>query len=77
MSKEIRATKHEICIRKSTISAMPAYRANALTAGMSESAPRKKHVDSAIEERSMDGATSPTIRPTCSAWVSWLFRWSR
>ena len=42
-----------------------------LTAGMSESAPRKKQVDSDTEERSMEGATSPTIRPTCSACVSW------
>jgi hypothetical protein len=42
-----------------------------LTAGMSERAPRKKQVDSEREERSMEGATSPTIRPTCSACVSW------
>ena len=46
MSREMSATKHVICMIKSTSSAIPAYSANARTAGISESAPRKKQVDS-------------------------------
>ena len=77
MSNEMRAMKHVICMKKSMSKAMPAYRAKARTAGMSDSAPRKKQVDSDTDERSMDGATSPTIRPTCSACVSVGLRGSR
>jgi hypothetical protein len=64
MSRDIKDTKHVICIRKSMSRATPAYRAKAFTAGMSDRAPRKKHVHSAAELRSIDGATSPTILPT-------------
>lgn len=62
----MRLTKQVICMRKSMRIARPALMANAWTAGMSESAPRKKHVASEREDSSMEGATSPTTRPRCS-----------
>jgi len=45
--------------------ARPAYRAKALTAGMSDKAPRKKQQVSEMDESSMEGPTSPNIRPIC------------
>ena len=56
-----------ICIKKLISKATPAYKANAFTAGISVSAPRKKHVDSETDESIMDGPTSPVMRPMCSA----------
>ena len=47
MSNAIRATKQVICIKKSIKSAIPAYKAKALTAGISDRAPRK------VENRSV------------------------
>ena len=66
------------CIIKSMSRARPAYKAKARTAGIPERAPaqgvtvqrnkpRKKQVDSVAELRSIEGATDPTTRPTCSA----------
>lgn len=43
---------------------------NALTAGISDKPPRKKHVDSLIDESNIDGPTLPKILPMCSAFVS-------
>ena len=70
MSNERRETKQVICIRKSMSNAAPAYKAKAFTAGMSDRAPKKKQVHSAAELSSIEGATSPTILPTCSSCVS-------
>ena len=39
--------------------------------------PRKKHRASAVVESSMEGATLPTTRPTCSSTLSPSFRGSR
>ena len=43
---------------------------------MSDKAPRKKHVASEDDDNNMDGATSPTTRPTCSCKVSEGLLWS-
>ena len=60
MSRVMRATKQVICMRKSMMMARPAFRANELTAGMSDRVPRKKQVASDTEESSIEGPTSPT-----------------
>jgi len=66
----MRAMKHVICMKKSINKAIPAYKANALTAGISVRAPRKKQVNSETDDKSIDGATFPVTRPTCSVCVS-------
>ena len=59
-----------LTIKKSIKRAIPAYNAKARTAGISDSAPKKKHVASEDEDNNIDGATSPTTRPKCSGRVS-------
>ena len=59
-----------LTIKKSISSAIPAYKAKARTAGISDKAPKKKHVASEDEDSNIEGATSPTTRPRCSGRVS-------
>lgn len=66
-SSVIKLTKQVICNRKSMRRAMPAYNANALTAGISDSPPKKKQKLSLTDVNSIDGPTIPKMRPTCSA----------
>ena len=56
----------KLTIKKSISSAIPAYKAKARTAGISDKAPKKKHVASEDEESNIEGATSPTTRPRSS-----------
>ena len=59
-----------LTIKKSIKRAIPAYNAKARTAGISDKAPKKKHVASEEEDNNIDGATSPTTLPKCSGKVS-------
>ena len=65
-----RKTIKRLTIKKSISSAIPAYKAKARTAGISDKAPKKKHVASEDEDSNIEGATSPTTRPRCSGRVS-------
>lgn len=55
--------KAVICSKKSKQIAIPAYKENDRTAGIGERAPKKKQVASESDVRSIDGITSPAIRP--------------
>ena len=52
-----------ICIKKLMLKEPAAYRAKALTAGMSDKAPRKNEVAWAAVETNIDGVTSPMTLP--------------
>ena len=65
VSRDSKLTKTVIWSKKSNSSAIPAYRANDLTAGIPEIAPRKKQNASEMAVSNIDGPTSPRIRPMC------------
>lgn len=77
VSKASKLMKQVICSRKSIRRAIPAYRANALTAGMSDKLPRKKQELSDTLVSNMLGPTWPRVRPMCCAFVSPGLRMSR
>lgn len=58
-----RLTKTDIWKKKLNTRAVAAYRANALTTGMSDRLPMKKHAISAKEVMKIEGPILPKIRP--------------
>lgn len=62
-----RPARHVTWKKKLKTNAAAAYRANALTTGMSDRLPMKKHAVSASVAMKTDGPISPNTRPTWSA----------